>query len=144
MISELNRENCWSLAHHKNESVLVAYLCRTAASCQLKALIELSEEFGDVLRIYVTYDTALQVFGNAAGITGTPTYLLICNEKEQSRLLGEADAQRLKKFVAVHLEGSASRVRDDSYSTPFGMREPRGSESAADRFARECSHNPLK
>jgi hypothetical protein len=144
MITELNCENCWSLAHHKDESVLVAYLSRTASSKQLKALIELSGESGDVLRIYVTHDLALQVSSNAAEITGTPTYLLIRNAKEQRRLLGEADAQRLKKFVAEHIEGSASRVRDDSYGTRLGMLELCGSESAADRFARECGHEPGK
>lgn len=111
MISELNRENCWSLAHNNDGSALIAYLSRTTSSRQLKALIELSEEFSDVLRIYVTRDTALKVTGNTADITGTPTYVLVRNDKEQNRLLGEADAQRLKNFVAVYLEGSASGTR---------------------------------
>ncbi len=45
MISELNRENCCSLSHDSDDVVLIAYLSRTASSRQLKALIELSEEY---------------------------------------------------------------------------------------------------
>jgi hypothetical protein len=141
MISELNSENCWSFAHQKDESVLVAYLSHTASSLQLKTLIELSGEFVDVLSIYVTRDMSLQVIGNAGEITGTPTYLLIRNQKEQNRLLGEADVHQLKKFVGMNRDG---RLRHGSHTTRFGMRECRSSESLADRFARECDHKPVE
>lgn len=135
MITELNRENCWSLADNSDGSVLVAYLGRTTSSRQLKALIELSEEFRDVLRIYVTRDTALKVPGNSADITGTPTYLLVAHDREQNRLLGEADAQRLKKFVALHLEESACRTR-------LGTLGISGLKSPVDECAHGCGHKP--
>jgi hypothetical protein len=114
MIIELNRENCWSIAHDSDDAVLVAYLSRTASSRELKALIELSEEFSDLLTIYVTRDMALKVSGNGEHITGTPTYLLVCNDLEENRLLGEADVQRLKKFVSLYLQGPACTAQDDS------------------------------
>lgn len=135
MISELNRDNCWSLSYENDGSMLVAYLSRTASSRQLKALIELSEEYGDVLRIYVTRDTALKVPGNTADITGTPTYLLVSNDKEQNRLLGEADTQRLKKFVAVYLGESTCRARSKTLKI-------RGSDRDVDQCVRRCDQKP--
>jgi len=136
MISELSRENCWSLSHDSDDVVLVAYLSRTASSRQLKALIELSDEFSDLLRIYVTRDAGLKVSGNGAQITGTPTYLLVCNDREQNRLLGEADAQRLKKFVAVYLDGPACAAQDDTDGLRSKGGEPSVSAGSPDRCAR--------
>jgi len=136
MISELSRENCWSLSQNSDDVVLVAYLSRTASSRQLKALIELSDEFSDLLRIYVTRDAGLKVSGNGANITGTPTYLLVRNNREQNRLLGEADAQRLKKFVAVYLEGPACAAQEDSDGQRLKVGESSISAGAPDRCAR--------
>jgi|GEM_PF-1166994 len=136
MISELNRENCWSLSLNSDDAVLVAYLSRTASSRQLKALIELSDEFSDLLRIYVTRDAGLKVSGNGAHITGTPTYLLVRNDHEQNRLLGEADVQSLKKFVASYLEGPVCAAQDDTDGLRSKGGETSVSAGAPDRCAR--------
>jgi hypothetical protein len=132
MISELNSENCWSIAHNSDDVALVAYLSRTASSRELKSLIELSDEFSDLLRIYVTRDAGLKVSGNGANITGTPTYLLVRNDREQNRLLGEADAQQLKKFVQLYLEALESRARVSSQMMQLRSRSIPDSKSASD------------
>ena len=105
MISELSGENCGLLRQNGGAPVLVAYLNQNAYSRQLKALIELSDYFTDKLKIYVTRDVGLRASAGTK-ITGTPTYLLLRNDLEQDRLLGEADAKRLKKFVSLHLSQS--------------------------------------
>ncbi len=109
MITELSREHCWSLRQQDSGPVLVAYLNQTTYSRQLKALIELSDACRDDVRIYVTRDTGLKVISSAADITGTPTYILVCNGAEQDRLLGESDALRLHNFVSRHLGKAAAR-----------------------------------
>lgn len=136
MISELKNENCWSLASNSNDAVLVAYLSRAASGIQLKALIELSDKISGSLRMYFTCDKALRVSANGARITGTPTYLLIHNGRELSRLLGEADAQRLKDFVALYLPGPVCAAQDKSERMECGVQDIPGDGPAPDRCMR--------
>jgi hypothetical protein len=107
MITELNREQCLMLRRPDGAPALLAYLNQTTYSRQLKSLIELSEKLRGVLAIYVTRDTGLKVSDSGADITGTPTYVLLCNGAEQGRLLGESDADRLQHFVGQYLGASA-------------------------------------
>ena len=83
---------------------LVACLNRMSAYIeQLKALIELSSRFAGVLTIYIIADGSLKKLkiGDSceARILGTPTFLLLHNGSEQARLLGEANAEKLTRFL---------------------------------------------
>jgi len=99
MIIEIGVDNCEKLSQ-KFGAVLVAYLSYNGAyKNQLKNLIEVSELFGDSLKIYVTRELSLKAAGNGPGIAGTPTFLLLMDGVEASRLLGEADRGRLVKFI---------------------------------------------
>ena len=129
MITELSRENCWSLRQNESSPVLVACLNQTTYRRQLKALIELSEAFNEGLKIYITRDATLNVFINVADITGTPTYILLWNGVEQGRLLGEADAERLKNFVGLHLEASARKELTHVYGISDGFERGCGRSS---------------
>lgn len=111
MISELSSKNCGDLRHTSGGPVLVAYLNQTAYSRQLKALIELSDTFNDLLKIYVTRDTSLKASVGVADINGTPTFLLLQNDSERDRLLGESDAKRLKNFVELNLASSGISLK---------------------------------
>jgi hypothetical protein len=99
MIIEIGVENGERLSQ-KSGAVLVAYLSYNGTyKKQLKTLIEVSEIFSDSLKIYVTRETSLKAAGNAPAIAGTPTFLLLMDGSEESRILGEADKDRLIKFI---------------------------------------------
>ena len=107
MIRELVRADCGILGHNSG-TALIAYLNHTAYSRQLKTLIEIADAFSDLLKIYVARDIALKASVNAADITGTPTYLLLQDDLEQGRMLGEADAKRLTEFIRRNLKAPAA------------------------------------
>jgi hypothetical protein len=99
MIIEIGVDNCEKL-RQKAGAVLVAYLNYNGTyKKQLKTLIEVSEIFSDSLKIYVTREMSLKTGANAPAIAGTPTFMLLMDGEEESRLLGEADTGRLIKFI---------------------------------------------
>jgi hypothetical protein len=99
MIIEIGVDNSEKLSQ-KSGAVLVAYLNYNGTyKKQLKTLIEVSEIFSDSLKIYVTRETSLKAGGNVPAIAGTPTFMLLMDGEEESRLLGEADTGRLIKFI---------------------------------------------
>ena len=109
MIIEIGVDNCEKLSQ-KAGAVLVAYLNYNGTyKKQLKILIEVSEMFSDSLKIYVTRETSLKAGGNAPAIAGTPTFMLLMDGEEESRLLGEADKGRLIKFIQNNLPECAVR-----------------------------------
>jgi hypothetical protein len=109
MIRELGSADCGMLGHNSGPA-LIAYLNHTAYSRQLKTLIEIADAFSDLLKIYVARDIALKALAGAVDIKGTPTYLLIDNDLEQGRLLGEADAKRLAEFIRNNLKSPAAQA----------------------------------
>jgi hypothetical protein len=103
MIIEIGVDNCEKLSQ-KAGAVLVAYLNYNGTyKKQLTTLIEVSEIFSDSLKIYVTRETSLKAGGNPPAIAGTPTFMLLRDGEEESRLLGEADKGRLIKFIQNNL-----------------------------------------
>ncbi len=99
MIMEIGVDNCEKLSQ-KSGAVLVAYLSYNGTyKQQLKTLIEVSELFRESLTIYVAHETSFKADGAAPGIAGTPTFILLMDGEEESRLLGEADKGRLIKFI---------------------------------------------
>ena len=107
MIIEIGVENCEKL-RQKSGPVLVAYLNYNATyKKQLKTLIEVSEIVGDRLKIYVIRERSIKADGTTPDIAGTPTFLLLMDGVEESRLLGEADKIRLIKFIQNNVSQSA-------------------------------------
>ncbi len=103
MIIEIGVDNCEQLSQ-KAGAVLVAYLNYNGTyKKQLKTLIEVSELFSDSLKIYVTREMSLKAGGNPPAIAGTPTFMLLRDGEEESRLLGETDKGRLIKFIQNNL-----------------------------------------
>jgi hypothetical protein len=100
MIVEIGEDNCEKLSQ-KSGAVLVAYLSYNGTyKKQLKTLIEVSELFSEVLKIYVTREMSFTAGGGAApAIAGTPTFMLLMDGEEEARLLGETDKGRLIKFI---------------------------------------------
>lgn len=70
---------------------------------QLKNIIEISNLFAGTLEIFIIITgpskNLMFVGGNEVRVYGTPTFLLLHNGKEQARFLGEADAERIERFL---------------------------------------------
>jgi hypothetical protein len=100
---EIGVDNCEKLSQ-KSGAVLVAYLSYNGTyKKQLKTLIEVSELFRELLKIYVTRETSFKAGGTAPAIAGTPTFMFLMDGEEESRLLGEADKGRLIKFIQTNV-----------------------------------------
>jgi hypothetical protein len=86
--------------HESDTQVLLACIHpNTAIKSQLDVLEHVSKAFGQRLKVCLLCEEIPAVFGDTYGIEGTPTYLMISQNKVVDRLLGQVDLRTLTGFI---------------------------------------------
>jgi hypothetical protein len=75
---------------------------------QLKIAERVAIERAGQLKVGLLEEAFLDTFKKNLQITGTPTFLIMFQGKEQSRMIGLADRQSLADFVAAGPNGRSS------------------------------------
>ncbi|MBN1381252.1 MAG: hypothetical protein JXA41_06235 [Deltaproteobacteria bacterium] len=68
-------------------------------SQQLRILKDVAVQYAPTIKTGVVSNDYIEVFKKKYGITGTPTFLILLEGKEKSRLLGLADHKRLMDLI---------------------------------------------
>jgi thioredoxin-like negative regulator of GroEL len=72
-------------------------------SKQVKILEHVAARFGKELKVGLLAQDSLDIFKKRLQIIGTPTFLLMMEGKEISRILGVSDEQTLTNLIDQHL-----------------------------------------
>ena len=86
----------------KNAATPVLLTCihpNAATKPQIKMLEDVSQAFGQSLKICLLCEEIPALFGNIYGIEGTPTYLMVSRNKVVDRLLGQVEPKILIEFI---------------------------------------------
>lgn len=74
-----------------------------------EAINSISKIFGDALKVCVLKEDFIGVFKEKYNIYGTPTFLVFFGGEEKDRMLGQADQETLKSFIAHALSDIYSK-----------------------------------
>jgi hypothetical protein len=69
-------------------------------SSQVKLLEQVSKLFGEQVKVCMLCEAFTGAFGQTYGIEGTPTYLLLKQNTEIDRILGQVDVNTLTAYLS--------------------------------------------
>ena len=69
----------------------------------------ISKIYGEALKICLLEEEFIGAFKERFNIHGTPTFLIFLEGKEKDRMLGQADQETLKSFIAQSLPDLADK-----------------------------------
>ena len=75
-------------------------------SKQLKVLQNVAEKYDKELKVGLLAEDALETFKKKLAIFGTPTFLLMLEGKEVSRILGVSEEEAISNLVNKHLSAN--------------------------------------
>jgi len=72
---------------------------------QKEVINRISKIYGEALKVCLLEEGFIGTFRDRFNIHGTPTFLIFVEGKEKERILGQADQETLKSFIAQSLPG---------------------------------------
>lgn len=90
--------------------VFLACFDRNAKFEKRKEIINsISKLYGEALKVCLLEEEFFGAFKDRFNIHGTPTFFIFLEGKEKDRMLGQADQETLKSFIAQSLPGLADK-----------------------------------
>ncbi len=84
----------------ESKPVLILCMPRTEEfENQLNILEDIGRKYGERLKVALLDEGFIEGFKEKYGFAGTPIFLLLAEGKEQKRLLGLADREKLSGFI---------------------------------------------
>jgi hypothetical protein len=112
MLDMISWESFTKQISNKGQVVLLAYIhTGTGFISQLSLLNEVSEKYGDGLRICVVRDDDREAVQSNLAIHGSPFFVAYYQGEEKGRILGEANWEKLKNLLTPLLTHNFSETR---------------------------------
>jgi len=97
-------DNFESEVTNEKRPVLLSFIHRDLEfETHITAMEGISKRYADTLKVCVLDAEFIGPLGEKLGVDGTPTFLVLAEGKEKSRMLGQADNETLEAFLSQAL-----------------------------------------